>query len=145
MIRLLLVLAGMTWVSGAVALLTKGALALLQANAMDGQRNWPWLMLAVGVVVGVAKARFLFFGICRRNISRIAALDRPSWWQFYRPRFFAFLALMSILGLTVSHWAKGSYAGLCAIAVIDLSVGTALLISSAAYLQARVLIADSPA
>ncbi len=130
-------LAGLTWYAGAVALLSKGTRLLLDAGKIDVGRPWPWVAFALGVVVGVIKARYLLFNSCRKNLSRIANLRDPRWWQFFRPRFFVFLAIVITLGVTASRQAEGHYASLCAIGALDLSVGTGLLLSGLAFFNIK--------
>ncbi len=144
-VRTLTLLAGLTWYFGAVALLSKGTRLLLQAEGLNGGQGWPWLAFAIGVSVGVLKARYLLFNSCRKNLSRISNLKNPRWWQFFRPRFFVFLAVIITLGVTASRQAEGHYAALCLIGAIDLSVGTGLLLSGAAFLTTRPTVSTSSA
>ncbi|MCP4541510.1 MAG: hypothetical protein GY832_30635 [Chloroflexi bacterium] len=129
------ILAGLTWYAGAAALLSKGTRLLLQAENIDGGRGWPWIAFAVGISVGAIKARYLLFKSCHKNLARIASLARPCWWQFFRPQFFAFLALMITFGVTSSRLAKGHYDALCLIGAVDLSVGVGLLLSGLAFFK----------
>jgi hypothetical protein len=137
------VLAGLTWYVGAAALLSKGTRLLLQAESINGGRGWPWLALIIGVLIGVIKARYLLFKSCQKNLSRIANLPNPQWWQFFRPRFFVFLAVVITLGISASRQAEGHYAALCVIGAVDLSVGAGLLLSSAAFFKIRVVVSPS--
>jgi hypothetical protein len=60
-------------------------------------------------------------------MKRIDSLVTPKLWQFYRPRFFMFLLTMVVLGLMVSAKAHGNYMLLISMAVIEISIATALL------------------
>jgi hypothetical protein len=84
----------------------------------------------IGLIVGSLKARFLFFRSCRKNLRRIKALDRPRLWQFFRPGFCVALAAMITLGASLSRMAHGNYSFLISVAILDLSIGVALLTSS---------------
>jgi len=135
-------LAFLTWYAGAAALLSKGTRMLMQAENIDPGLVWPWFALAA-ILAGAIKARYLLFNNCRENLSRIANLTNPHWWQFFAPRFFVFLAVVITLGVTASRLADGHYASLCVIGAVDLSVGTGLLLSGAAFFSARPVVAQS--
>lgn len=144
-VRTLNALAGLTWYAGALALLSKGTRLLLQAESINAGQFWPWVAFTGGVVVGVIKARYLLFESCQKNLSRIAHLPDPRWWQFFRPGFFLFLAIVITLGVTASRLAEGHYAALCVIGAVDLSVGVGLLFSGLAFFKAAPGVAASKA
>lgn len=125
--RLLVVLAALVWYSGGGVLLTKAASLLWEADAIAPGLIWPWLGLGVGVVLGGIKARYLFRQRCRQNLARIATLEHPRIWQCFRPGFFVALAMMMLAGATLSRLAHGDYLLLHLVAILDLSIGTALL------------------
>jgi hypothetical protein len=131
------ILAALVWVAGGIVLLFKGTSLLIEAEALRPGQVWPWLAALAGLLLGGIKGRALFSKACARNLDRIAGLDRPRLWQFYRPRFFLFLALMITLGATLSRLAHGNYPFLLAVAVLDLSIAVALLGSSLVYLKRR--------
>jgi hypothetical protein len=127
---LLKMLAAVVWVGGGVALLLKGGRLLAEADALRPALAWPWLAVFVALLVGGLKARFLFRKSCERNLARIASLEQPKVWQFFRPGFFAALAVMILVGTTLSRLAHNHYAFLIAVAVLDLGIAIALLGSS---------------
>jgi len=114
------------WLSGAIVLLLKGASLFAHATALK-PGAWSWLAVAAALLIGAAKAQYLFSGFCRKNLERIAALDDPQLWQAFRPGFYVFLTTMILLGATLSRLAIGNYAGLIALVVLDISIGIALL------------------
>jgi hypothetical protein len=128
--RALKILAAVTWYAGGAVLLTKGGSLLIEAEALAPDRAWQWLAPLVGLVVGGLKARFIFSKSCRKNLDRIEALDQPKVWQFFRPGFFAALAVMALGGGTLSRLAHGNYPFLIGVAALDLSIAVALLGSS---------------
>lgn len=128
--RTLNLLAAAVWYIGGVVLLLKSSSLLLEAYALRPQALWIWGAILSGVAIGGLKARFLFTKSCRKNLTRIAALKKPQIWQFFRPGFFLFLALMITLGATLSNMAHHNYPFLCAVAALDLTIATALLGSS---------------
>jgi hypothetical protein len=133
--RTLAVLAALVWAIGGVVLTVKGSSLLVEAEALSPGRVWPWLGAALGLLVGGLQARFAFTRSCRRNLDRIAALERPRIWQFYRAGFFVALAIMIATGVTLSRLAHGHYGFLIAVGGVELNVGIALLGSIHVYWQ----------
>jgi hypothetical protein len=121
------IVSGLLWFSGAIILLLKGASLFAQAIALKPDELWPWLGVAVAILIGGAKARYLFGGFCRKNLDRIASLDDPQLWQAFRPGFYAFLIAMVLLGAALSRLALGNYPALMALVILDISIAVALL------------------
>lgn len=124
------ILAALTWYSGGAVLALKGGILLAEANHLSPNQEWIWLAAAGGISLGILKARYIFINNCERNLERIASLTEPRIWQFYRPGFFLFLTLMIIAGATLSTLSHGSYSYLISLAIVDISIATALLGSS---------------
>ena len=135
--RTLNILAAVVWYIGGFVLLVKGGSLLLEANSLRPEQNWPWIFVAVGLLLGGLQARYMFSRNCRKNLARIKALDHPRIWQFFRPRFFLLLALMILTGATMSRLADGHYRSLIAVGALDLSLAVALLGSSIVFWQQR--------
>jgi len=134
-LRTLKLLAALVWFSGAIVLFIKSASLFLEAEGINPDQPWTWLAVLAGLVIGGIKARYLFSRLCFKNLSRINALEQPKLWHFYRARFFFFLFLMVSSGAFLSRLAHGDYPMLIAVAVIDLSIATALLGSSNCFLR----------
>jgi hypothetical protein len=132
-------LAAMVWYIGGIMLIRKAVLLLFEAESLSPQSVWPELAVGAGVAIGLIKARFIFKRACRRNLARIDSLERPVWWQFFSLRFFPFLALMIIAGATSSRLAHGHYPYLIGVAMLDITIGTALLSSSLVFWKERFL------
>ncbi len=115
------------WLAGSIALLTKAASLFAAANQLNPGSVWSWAAVGAAVLIGGIKAHYLFSRFCRRNLDRIAALGEPRIWQAFRPRFYIFLLLMILFGATVSRLALGSYQGLIAVVMLDITIGVALL------------------
>ena len=111
-------------------MLWKGSELAMEAYNLRTGEFWTWAAVGLGLLAGVLKTRFIFARICRKNLARINKLIEPRLWQFFRPRFFAFLALMITLGASLSRLSHGNYALLLCVAALDLSIATALLGSS---------------
>ena len=136
-VRSVKILAALVWCVGGAVLLWKGSSLLAEADGLNPGFIWPWAAGAIGLTLGGVKARYLFSKACRKNLRRIDALERPRLWQCFRPGFFLFLAAMIAVGATLSYLAHGSYGFLIAVAILDLSIGTALLGSSFVFWQKK--------
>jgi hypothetical protein len=128
--RVLKILAALVWYIGGFILLLKGRSLLAEADALEPEHLWPWLGAGVGLALGGLKAKYLFVKSCRKNMGRIAALEQPKIWQFFRPSFFMLLTLMIMAGATLSRLAHGNYVFLILVAVLDIGIAIALLGSS---------------
>jgi hypothetical protein len=128
--RSLKVLAALVWHVGGGVLLLKGGSLLSEAAALKPGLAWPWLAVGTALLGGALKAKFLFSRSCDRNLARIAALDQPKIWQFFKPAFFVALAAMILTGATLSRLAHNQYFFLLGVAVLDLAIAIALLGSS---------------
>ena len=128
--RSLNILAALVWYVGGIVLLLKGGSLLVEADALKPEQDWLWLAAVAGPFLGGLKAKFLFSKSCQKNLDRIAALDRPRIWQFFRPGFFVFLTVMILTGATLSRLAHNNYPFLIGVAILDLGIAIALLGSS---------------
>jgi hypothetical protein len=133
--RTLKFLAGMAWHIGGLVLFLKARSLLLEAESLNDAQIWPQLVVGTAVILGTVKARYLFVKSCRENMVRIEGLERPYLWQFFRPGFFAALAVMITAGATLSRLAHGNHPFLLTVASLDLSIAVALLGSSFVFWQ----------
>ena len=128
--RTLIYLSAVVWYGGCVVLLFKSWALLTEALFLRPDSAWPWGVVVIGVVLGGLKARYLFSGVCEKNLQRIQSLEQPKFWQFFRKRFFFFLLVMIVLGISLSRGAHHDYVFLLCVAALDLSIGVALMGSS---------------
>ncbi|MCK4705941.1 MAG: hypothetical protein KAT90_10690 [Gammaproteobacteria bacterium] len=128
--RTLKLLASLIWYSGFIVLFIKSSGLLLDAESIKPNQLWTWLAVFSGLLIGAIKARYLYSRLCIKNLNRINALKQPKLWNFYRMRFFFFLFSMIILGKFLSRMAHDNYPMLLIMAIVELSVATALLGSS---------------
>jgi hypothetical protein len=128
--RTLRLLASLVWYSGAIVLSFKSIMMLTEAHAINPGHTRTWLSIIAGLIFGAIKAKYLFTKICIKNLNRIDALEKPKLWDFYRIRFFFFLLIMIVFGSFISRHAHGNYAMLVNMALIEISLATALLGSS---------------
>ncbi len=131
--KILRQLALFSWYSGSLVLLLKGGSLLLEAHTIKPHLYWPVIAIIAGVSIGIIKAIYIFNQSCRNNLLRINSLHEPRLWQFFRPGFFVSLLGMILLGATLSRLAHGNYPMLISVGIIDLSIGTALLVSSQVF------------
>lgn len=124
------ILAAIVWYIGPIILFTKGAQLANDAFDMEPEawgRPFSW---AAGILVGIVKTRYIFNKSNRKNLARIDALESPKLWQFYRIPFYFSLAAMITLGAFLSRASQGNHTFLVFVATLDISIGTALLLSS---------------
>ena len=128
--RSLRILAALLWYIGSIILLFKGGSLLFESHELKPEEGWSWQVAILGIFLGSLKAKFIFSRSCQKNISRIATLVQPKIWQFFRIRFFIALMLMVLVGVSLSMLAHNNYPMLISVALLDISIGIALLVSS---------------
>ncbi len=131
-------LAAVVWFSGVVILLFKSTIILIEAVKLGAPVSVAVSTVITGLVIGMIKAKYLFIRICKSNIKRIYSLKSPKIWQFYRIRFFFFLFLMITLGNYAYRLFHNSIFLLFTLAVLELSISTALLISGKCFREIRI-------
>lgn len=129
---LLKALAALTWYVGGGVLLFKGTGYLVQAGGA-GPTLPAVLSGILGVTGGMLRGRTMFVRACRRNLRRIEALHEPRIWQFFRPGFFAALAVMIAGGAVLAWLAETGYWGAVLVGGLELVIATALVTSSVAF------------
>ena len=138
--RTLKISAALVWYVGGIVLASKGSTLLLEANRINPDRNWTWLAIIIGMLIGLVKTRYVFNTTCRKNLARIDLLSKPKAWQFFRPRFFVLLMVMIIAGATLSRMAHHNYALLIGVSILDFSISTALLASSYTFWKLKAFV-----
>lgn len=128
--RTLKFLAALVWYSGFIVLFMKSGQLFIAAEKINPGLLQTTLAILTGVSIGIIKTKYLFKRLCIKNLKRIDTLKQPRIWDFYRSRFFIFLLSMIVLGLFLSRWIQGNYAMIISLAIIELSLATALLGSS---------------
>jgi len=135
--RLLNVLAALVWYIGGAVLTLKGFSLLGEASSLNPGQYDSLMAVSGALGLGFVKAKYIFVKSCRKNLLRISAIIEPRIWQFFRPKFILFLGVMIATGTILSRIAHGNYPFLMAVAILDLSIATALLGSSYVYWQKR--------
>lgn len=142
--RTLNTLAAFVWYVGGITLLIRGSTLIGSAHSIHPHQYWPWVAAVGGPVIGSLRAISVFSRSCRKNLARIAALDQPRVWQFFRPHFFAALIVMIGAGVTLSHVAQHHYPLLIIVATLELSIACGLLVSSYVFWQQKALVSSTP-
>ena len=124
------ILAALLWYLGGVMLVSKGGSLLIEADMLKPEQNWTRWAIVIGLLIGGLKAKYLFSKSCKKNLARIDLLDEPKIWQFFSPKFFLSLAIMIMAGATLSRMAHNNYIFLLSVAILDISIATALIGSS---------------
>lgn len=128
--------AALVWCSGGIVLAFKSWQMFFAAYSL---RPFPAVLLTylvLGVLIGMAKVRYIFQPSCRRNLLRIDGLKQPQIWQAFRTGFLVFLFSMVLFGQWISNYAIGKYYWLLAVGLIDLSLTIALLGSAPVFIKA---------
>ena len=131
------VLAVSVWLIGGVMMVRKASELFVEASTLSTASLWVWVSIALGILIGSLKAKFIFRKSCQKNLKRIEALAQPKFWQFYRPQFFMMLTMMISLGVMLSRLSHGNFSFLLSVAVLDLSIATALLVSSRVFWEEK--------
>ncbi|RLD62482.1 MAG: hypothetical protein DRI95_13050 [Bacteroidetes bacterium] len=135
--KYLIIVSALIWYVGSISLFLK-TITLLK-SAFDIHSNIMIILLSVllGLVIGFFKGKYLFIKSCRKNVQRINELKKVRFWLFFKPSFMIALAIMIATGAALSRLAEGNYAALLGVAILDLTIGTALLYSSFVYWEKR--------
>jgi len=129
----LIILAAVVWFAGVIILLIKSFNIANEVFENGAPLIWVVSALFVGLTLGWIKSRYLFIRICKKNINRIRSLDSPRIWQFYRNRFYFFLFCMILFGNLAYDLVRTHNYLLLALAVLELSISTALFLSSKSF------------
>lgn len=135
--RTLKYLALLVWLTGPIVLALKSSELLLEAQALTPASLWVGSAIPLGIMVGLIKTKFIFRKACKKNLARIDAIAVPKIWQFYRPKFFLFLVIMILAGSFLSSMAHGNFPFLIFVGILDLSLATALFLSSTVFWQEK--------
>ena len=119
-------IAAVIWLGGGLILALKAREFFAAAEMLQPGHTWSWIAVIAAILIGALKAHFIFGRFCRKNLDRIAALDRPHPWQAFRARFYLFLASMVLLAAVLSRLALGSYPALLGVVMLDVSLAVAL-------------------
>jgi ectoine hydroxylase-related dioxygenase (phytanoyl-CoA dioxygenase family) len=130
--RAWIVFSGILWFCIGISLLYKGLYLISEAAVPSSERQASFL-IAIGLMIGFLKGRFVFVKTVRRVVSRIAALELPiRIREVYAPAYWILIGSMMLFGmlfrfLPISNEIRG---------VIDVAIGSALMHGSFLYFRA---------
>ena len=84
------------WAIGAAILITRGL-------SYVHDRHWHAWALALGLALGMAKARLLLTNVARKAVARIQARGTAPFWGFFSLQSWGLVALMMGGGITLRH------------------------------------------
>lgn len=143
------IIAASVWLAAGSMLLVRGWGMLQRAQEEQGA-GLPalYVSLAVGLLIGLLKGRYVLSRTARRNVRRIEALQNPRPWNAFTPRFVIVIGLMIGFGVGLrSLAAQGYLGGFIVAGGLYVGIGAALVVSAWGYTwrrpAARVAIADA--
>jgi hypothetical protein len=127
-------LAGSIWGLVGLFLIIRGAVMYQDAlNTQNATQTALMISIAVSIIVGVAKGRFVLSKTARRNKSRIENIDGPlKIHHVYAKSFYFLIAGMILLGVSLRTFNE-YLGGYVVVAAIYCGIGLALMVSSLTY------------
>ena len=137
-VRAQLVAAATIWLVGASILLVRGT------GYIRG-RSWLVWVLAIGLVLGVIKSRYILVRVATKAVARIRARGRASFLGFYSLASWGFIALMMGGGIALRRIVvHPGQIGAGIMGAVYIGVGTALLLADRVYWHAALRDWGSP-
>ena len=129
-VRVQLVAASLLWLIGSSILLVRG-------TGYVSDRHWHAWVLAVGLALGVLKARVLLDGVATKAVERIRARGHAGFLGFFSVKSWALIALMMGGGITLRHIiVNPGLIGAGIMGALYVGVGTALLVADRIFWRA---------
>jgi len=129
-VRVQLVAGSLMWLIGSSILLVRGA-------GYVSDRHWHAWVLAVGLALGVLKARVLLDGVATRAVERIRARGHAGFLGFFSLKSWALIALMMGGGIALRHIVVNpGVIGAGIMGALYVGVGTALLVADRIFWHA---------
>ena len=127
-------LAGLVWVAVGTSLAIRGARMLPEAKLQSGLA-WTVASCVIGLLIGIAKGKYVLSKSARRNVVRIHKLDHPRPWNIFTAKFYPLIGLMIGLGALLRWGANHGHWNWAPVAGLYLGIGGALAISSLVYFR----------
>ena len=127
-------LAGSIWGLVGLFLIIRGV-GMYQAalETQNASQTALMISIAIAVVIGVAKGRFVLSKTARRNKSRIENIEEPlKVHHVYAKSFYFLIAGMILLGVSLRHFNE-YLGGYVVVGAIYCGIGLALMVSSLTY------------
>lgn len=130
--RVQLFSAAIAWFVGLGFLLVRGVLFLRTPGPGFVLVHWFAAIVALAVVLGTVKARYILIRYAKKSVARIRARGRACYFGFFSWSSWGFIVVMMGGGIMLRHsvLATDTYAwGRPLLAIIYIAVGTALAIA----------------
>jgi len=127
-------LAGSVWGLVGLFLIIRGAVMYQAAlETQNATQTALMISIAIAIVIGVAKGKFVLSKTARRNKSRIESIEGPlQVHHVYAKSFYFLIAGMILLGVSMRHFNE-YLGGYVVVAGIYCGIGLALMVSSLTY------------
>jgi hypothetical protein len=127
-------LAGSIWGLVGLFLVIRGAVMYQAAmETQNASQTAVMISIAIAVIIGVAKGKFVLSKTARRNKSRIESIEEPlKVHHVYAKSFYFLIAGMILLGVSLRHFNE-YLGGYVVVAAIYCGIGLALMVSSLTY------------
>ena len=127
-------LAGSIWGLVGLFLIVRGVVMYQEAlNTQNASQTALMISIAIALVIGVAKGKFVLSKTARRNKSRIDNIQEPlKIHHVYAKSFYFLIAGMIALGVTLRTFNE-YLGGYVVVAAIYCGIGLALMVSSLTY------------
>ena len=127
-------LAGSVWGGVGLFLVVRGAIMYQAAlDTQNASQTALAVSIAVSIILGTAKGRFVLSKTARRNKSRIESIEEPLKIHHVYAKSFYFLIIGMIgLGIGLRTWNE-YLGGYVVVAAIYCGIGLALMVSSLVY------------
>ena len=127
-------LAGSIWGLVGLFLIIRGVSMYQTAlEAQNATQTALIISIAVAVIIGVAKGKFVLSKTARRNKARIENIEEPlKIHHVYAKSFYFLIAGMILLGVSLRHFNE-YLGGYVVVAGIYCGIGLALMVSSLTY------------
>jgi len=137
-VRVQLAAASLMWLIGSSILLVRGV-------GYVSDRHWHAWVLAIGLALGVLKARVLLDGVATKAVERIRTRGYAGFLGFFSVRSWALIALMMGGGIALRHVVVDpGVIGAGIMGALYVGVGTALLVADRIFWRAVVAKDQTP-
>jgi hypothetical protein len=132
-------LAGSVWGLVGLFLIIRGAVMYQAAlETQNATQTALMISIAIAIVIGVAKGKFVLSKTARRNKSRIERIEGPlKVHHVYAKSFYFLIAGMILLGVSLRHFNE-YLGGYVVVAGIYCGIGLALMVSSLTYWKTEI-------
>jgi hypothetical protein len=127
-------LAGSIWGLVGLFLIIRGAVMYQAAlDTQNATQTALMISIAIAIIIGVAKGKFVLSKTARRNKSRIESIEEPlKIHHVYAKSFYFLIAGMILLGVSLRAFNE-HLGGYVVVAGIYCGIGLALMVSSLTY------------